>query len=433
MSQSPYFERNAPVINADETIYWNRKDPLQVAISDNVGIKHYRAQLHDGSEAVATISKNVDDRAKEVMVQIEYPNMGFGYNKDRFTLNIEATDTSFWNFFKGNRNTQTIEVVVDRSKPLVSIIENSYGISQGGSALVVFQAKDANLVDLYIETNYGKTFDVVPFYKENYYIALVAWPVPQDRFRASIVAKDIAGNETTRKIPYYLKAKRYKKSDITLKKRFLDNEIAALADDFVRFRGIENNIEKFRGLNEDLRKENTRLIEEASQITDFTRIDDFSIDPFYPLKNAAAVASFGDHRTYYDDAGNKVSTSYHLGLDLASVKNAPVHLSNPGTVKYASDNGLYGNMPLVSHGLGLHSLYGHCSEMNVEQGQQVGAKDVIAHTGATGLAFGDHLHFGISIQGVEVRPEEWMDANWIKLNVDEVIKQSKEIIDIQKK
>jgi murein DD-endopeptidase MepM/ murein hydrolase activator NlpD len=150
--------------------------------------------------------------------------------------------------------------------------------------------------------------------------------------------------------------------------------------------------------------------------------------PFYPLKNAAAVASFGDHR-YFKYDGNLVSESYHLGLDLASTAGANVVVSNAGEVVYTQYNGIYGKNIIISHGLGVYSLYGHNSSFLVDEGEQVKAGDVIAKTGMTGLALGDHLHFGMLVQGVEVRPEEWMDKNWMKDNIFGVINSAKKIID----
>jgi murein DD-endopeptidase MepM/ murein hydrolase activator NlpD len=47
----------------------------------------------------------------------------------------------------------------------------------------------------------------------------------------------------------------------------------------------------------------------------------------------------------------------------------------------------------------------------------------------TGLALGDHLHFGVLVQGIEVRPEEWMDKLWIKNNIDKVFNEADKIID----
>ncbi len=45
------------------------------------------------------------------------------------------------------------------------------------------------------------------------------------------------------------------------------------------------------------------------------------------------------------------------------------------------------------------------------------------------LALGDHLHFGVLVQGIEVRPEEWMDKKWIRNNIDNVFKEASSIIE----
>ena len=156
-------------------------------------------------------------------------------------------------------------------------------------------------------------------------------------------------------------------------------------------------------------------------------IVDFKINEMYPLKNAQIVASFGDHRLYsYDDTA--ISESYHLGLDMASNAMASIKPQNGGDVVYANCNGIYGNMPILSHGLGLYTLYGHCSSVNVNAGEYLSAKNIVAKTGKSGYAMGDHLHFGVLIQGVEVRPQEWMDKQWMKLNISDVIKEAKKII-----
>ena len=148
----------------------------------------------------------------------------------------------------------------------------------------------------------------------------------------------------------------------------------------------------------------------------------------YPLKNAQVIAHFGDHRKYYYK-GKFISEAYHLGLDLASNSMAEIKPRNGGEVVYSDFNGLYGNMPVVNHGLGLYTIYGHCSSVNVTSGDEVTKGETIAHTGKSGYAMGDHLHFGVLVQGIEVRPQEWMDKQWIKLNITNVIKSAKAIID----
>jgi murein DD-endopeptidase MepM/ murein hydrolase activator NlpD len=123
-----------------------------------------------------------------------------------------------------------------------------------------------------------------------------------------------------------------------------------------------------------------------------------------------------------------VRLSYHVGYDLASTKMASIRASNPGTVVYADENGIYGNMPMIDHGLGLYTLYGHCSQILVKEGDHVNAGEVIAKTGTTGLALGDHLHFGMLVQGIEVRPVEWFDGKWIKKFIDNVFREADKII-----
>ncbi|HWX25675.1 MAG TPA: M23 family metallopeptidase, partial [Vicinamibacteria bacterium] len=66
------------------------------------------------------------------------------------------------------------------------------------------------------------------------------------------------------------------------------------------------------------------------------------------------------------------------------------------------------------HGYGLLSLYGHLSSIDAAAGAAVKRGDLIGHTGSTGLAGGDHLHFSMILQGVQVDPKEWWDPHWIR-------------------
>ena len=44
------------------------------------------------------------------------------------------------------------------------------------------------------------------------------------------------------------------------------------------------------------------------------------------------------------------------------------------------------------------------------------------------MALRDHLHFGVLVQGIETRPEQWQDKKWIENNSDNVINEGKKII-----
>ncbi|RUM44123.1 MAG: M23 family peptidase [Hydrogenimonas sp.] len=428
LANSPMFERNAPTIEVADRLYWNLKKPINVVLKDDSGIRHYRVILNDGKSDFVVAESEFESPMKSVEVPVSLPRAGWDRRATHAMMRVETTDASRWNLFKGNHATKTVQLTIDAVKPSAYILANSYKITQGGSALVVFSAKDEHLKDVVIHTNFGKTFKAEPFYKPGYYAALIAWPVTESTFRAWVEATDLANNVTKVHIPLYLKNYRYRRSNITLKDRFLQGKIADLASQFDETANISDPLERFKIINEEIRAKNEALIHKLSENVSDQLIHSWSVKPFYPLKNGKKVASFGDHRFYYYD-GKHVSESYHLGLDLASVKMAQVRSSNPGRVVFAGDNGIYGNMPLIDHGLGLYTLYGHCSTLYVAEGDTVMKKEVIAKTGRTGLALGDHLHFGVLVQGVEVRPIEWMDAHWIKDNITNVFEMARRMID----
>ena len=425
---SAMFERDVPVITMENNGYWNLKKPLQVVIDDASGLKSYKIVLKNNGERQILQNEQFITPEKALHVELAPPRSAYAMKSKDIIISIEATDASKWNMLNGNSVKIEYKLKIDKKRPQLSIVSNSYKIKKGGAALVIFKAKDDNLKDLYIQTSFGKKFHVTPFYKEGYYISLLAWPVTENNFRATVIATDEADNIAKKHVPLYLKDKRYRISKIKLSEKFLDGKIAELAEEFVETNGVTDRIEQFKIINEDVRAKNEKLIHDITSNVPDEMISNFKIKKMYPLKNAAIVAHFGDHRLY-SYQGDRVSESYHLGLDMASNAMAKIKPQNSGDVVYADYNGLYGNMPIIHHGLGLYTLYGHCSSLNVANGDSIRAKAQIANTGKSGYAMGDHLHFGVLIQGIEVRPAEWMDTQWMKLNISNVIKDAKEIID----
>ena len=422
------FERNAPEIVFENNGFWNLKSPLQVAIKDESGVVDYTIVLQTSSGQKELASAHFVAPTSDITLEIKPPRGAYAIKDQQVKIIIEARDASKWNFLNGNAAHKEVVLNIDKKRPQVSIVANSYKISRGGSALVVFKAKDENIDKIYIKTNFGKIFHVTPFHKDGYYISLLAWPVKAKSFRADVVVSDLAGNSVKAYVPLYLKERNYKVSHLNITDKFLKGKIADLASQFDETAGVEDPIEQFKIINEKVRTKNEELIHKITSKVPTEMIDNFKINKMYPLKNAKVVASFGDHRLYYYK-GKRVSESYHMGLDLASKAMASIRPQNGGEVVFADFNGLYGNMPIIHHGLGLYTLYGHCSSLAVTQGDEVRPRQVIAHTGKSGYAMGDHLHFGVLVQGVEVRPQEWMDKHWIKLNITKIIKLAKEMID----
>jgi murein DD-endopeptidase MepM/ murein hydrolase activator NlpD len=92
----------------------------------------------------------------------------------------------------------------------------------------------------------------------------------------------------------------------------------------------------------------------------------------------------------------------------------PVVAANDGKVVFAGELGIYGNCVVVDHGYGLQSIYGHLSEIAVKPGDLLKKGQSMGRSGETGLAGGDHVHFSIQVDGVQVQPIEWWDEHWIQ-------------------
>jgi murein DD-endopeptidase MepM/ murein hydrolase activator NlpD len=96
---------------------------------------------------------------------------------------------------------------------------------------------------------------------------------------------------------------------------------------------------------------------------------------------------------------------YHTALDLDGITGDPIKAIKKGKVIYAeSERFGYGKNVIVDHGDGLTSLYAHLSNIDVKTGQEVDTDTVLGEMGATGHAFGDHLHLEVRDNGVSINP-----------------------------
>jgi murein DD-endopeptidase MepM/ murein hydrolase activator NlpD len=97
--------------------------------------------------------------------------------------------------------------------------------------------------------------------------------------------------------------------------------------------------------------------------------------------------------------------SGHLGIDIAAGLGDPLYAVDNGVIVYASSiSGGYGNMVMIDHGNGYHSLYAHLSDFNSYCGQSVYQGQVIGYAGSTGNSTGTHLHFEIRYNGGFINP-----------------------------
>jgi len=235
----------------------------------------------------------------------------------------------------------------------------------------------------------------------------------------SVVAEDEAGNSKIIDVPYKLKDIRYRKSNVDVSEKFIEGKMSPLLDrDHSEAEDLKN---VFLKVNRDLRKENNEQIREIGGKSSAQIIWNGA---FHQLSNSKVESNFADDRTYYYE-NQPIDQQYHLGYDLAVTKRYPVEVANDGVVIFVGDLGIYGNTIIVDHGRGITTLYGHLSTTDVNEGDRVKKKQIRAGTGQTGLAAGDHLHYGVYINGIPVRPIEWWDDKWINDNIINKIRQAR--------
>lgn len=103
--------------------------------------------------------------------------------------------------------------------------------------------------------------------------------------------------------------------------------------------------------------------------------------------------------------------AFHTGVDLANDEGTPVQVAAPGRVAWAGAMPIRGNSVIVDHGAGVKSGYHHLSAITTSVGQHVATGEVVGLVGMTGLSTGPHLHWELSIWGVNVDPMTWI-ATW---------------------
>jgi len=115
-------------------------------------------------------------------------------------------------------------------------------------------------------------------------------------------------------------------------------------------------------------------------------------------------------------------TRMHKGIDFAVPTGTPIMAAGNGTVETAGRAGGYGNLLVIRHANGYSTAYGHLSRFanGVTKGARVTQGQIVAYSGATGLATGPHLHYEIRQNGEQVNPTTVQVASGQKLEAEQL-------------
>ena len=174
---------------------------------------------------------------------------------------------------------------------------------------------------------------------------------------------------------------------------------------------------KYRSFPEERLKVDRKMVEFPPEILRRVRQDQaavraacehvtarrYWVRPFVWPVRSRVLSPFGLRRIF-----NGQPRSPHSGVDLRAPAGTPVKAANRGRVTLVRNCYLSGWTVVLDHGYGLFSLYAHLSRVEVRRGDLVSRGQVIGLSGCTGRATGPHLHWGVSLLGARLDPQQFM-------------------------
>jgi murein DD-endopeptidase MepM/ murein hydrolase activator NlpD len=393
-----------------------RTPTLAAMVQDSgTGLRHVTIRLRQNDQEVVLAD---DDLNKERAKTYDIGNLigeKYKIQEGPASLNISVSDYALRNFLRGNRTDISKDFLFDIHPPKLEVLEGQHYINQGGSECVVYRvSEDTEQSGVQVGSHFFPGFPVNGSPDKNLHFALFAleydWPADSP---IKVYAGDAAGNEVTADFWHKVFPKQFRNRDIPLGDRFVQKAVPEILSHTPEVKDQGDPVKNFVAINGDLRKKNHETIRKLAAQSPGQFLWNGA---FLQLSNSKVESFFADRRKYIYQ-GQAVDQQDHVGFDLSVVEHYPIEAANDGKVVLAEYFGIYGNAVLIDHGAGLISLYGHLSEIGVKPGQMVKKKEVLGKSGATGLAAGDHLHFGLFLQGVPVNPTEWWDEKWIKDHV----------------
>ncbi|MEJ2136298.1 MAG: M23 family metallopeptidase [Desulfofustis sp.] len=423
-----FFEGEKPKLTLDSPqTYLGTQSMVEISGTDGKsGLRHLRVRISQG------------EIAKELYVE-EFPRNGFtgmigqpqktvkipfnpadsGFQDGPAQIVLEAYDYSLRGLLKGNKTIVTRELSIDTTPPKVSILHSEQYINPGGTGIAIYRLTDPDITSgVQINDRFHPGF-LVGDGRDDTFICYFALPYSANQLDTSfVVAVDPAGNKTQLPFTVIFKKKNFRQDRINVSDGFLDKKIPEFMQYYPEMSGTM--VDKYLFTNKEVRIQNNSKISELCGAPHKQRLWE---GKFHRMPGSSR-AGFADHRTYF--YGSKpIDRQVHLGIDLASTRNAEVKAAEKGIVIYADYLGIYGNMVMIDHGQGIFSLYSHLSKIDVAPNDQVDKLTVIGLTGTTGMAGGDHLHFSMLVNGVFVTPIEWWDQHWIDVTIEDPLTESR--------
>jgi murein DD-endopeptidase MepM/ murein hydrolase activator NlpD len=397
-----------------------RQTPFQVEVAESRrGLTYVKAELVQGDRSAALIEKSYPESSQFLPWESgqtadtlsgsagtqNLPELKEGTAQIRVTVRRAAT----WLRHPAPRIYE-ISLPVRLRPPSLEITSTRMYVTRGGCELVTYRIGATAVRDGVQAGPWWFPGYPLPGKDGQDRFALFAAPYDMQDPDIRLVVADDAGNTMEKDFIDAFHDRTFKADTLDITDAFIGRVVPDILAQSPEIEDRGNPLDNYIAVNRELRLKNAATLK---SLAGKSKPAFLWTKPFLMLPNGKVMATFGDRRTYRYQ-GATIDTQTHLGYDLASVRKAEVPAANDGIVVFAGFLGIYGNAVIIDHGYGLMTIYGHLSSIAVSEGQQVARGSTIGRTGTTGLAGGDHLHYGTLLQGLPVNPIEWSDSHWIR-------------------
>jgi murein DD-endopeptidase MepM/ murein hydrolase activator NlpD len=395
-----------PVIDLPSAAtYVGQSTPISIRVQDPRGVRRLTASLEQNGTRypvfeAAQLSKSPDNTWNFAAGTKNTPQLQAG----KARLIVEATSNDLL------RKTARVEreVTVVTQPPTVSVDSDQHYLYLGMADLATFNVSgDWTEAGVRVGDQKFRAWPMPGGKPGLFSMFAFAWNMPPDTVPV-VYASNGTGNDVTSPLVFQFPKKeqpKYTTHDLQVSDAFMQKVVGELDPN-----GTGDLVTRFVKINNEMRRANNKTLSDLQ----FKTADKFLwSQPFIRQSHSQAESTFADVRNYIYQ-GKKIDQQVHLGYDLAVTQHVGVQASNDGKVVYAAPLGIYGNCIVVDHGYGLQTIYGHLSKIDVHEGDIVKRGQVMGLSGQTGMAGGDHIHFAMQLDGVQIDAKEWWDEHWIR-------------------
>lgn len=398
---------------------------LSLRVSDkDSGLDEIIVRISQKNQPRELVRKKFDStQVKQETIDFMINPKELGFREGNVELQVLAFDKALWN--NGSRLSKIVEV--NFLKPQIAVLTPQQNGVLGGSELVFYKVtgKAPDTQGVVGQGSLYPGFKAEGWSDEfagHHSVYLAFYPIPASFREGSdsmqIVARDNLGNSANAPFNYRIRNRSWS----SFRTSFSEEQASKLKESLVSYaqrekismRPTGNLINDFKALLKLLAVSDESFLGAALAESEPRRLWH---DAFSPPAPSAPNNSAGDQRVVMVGT-QEVLRGAAAGVRFPVSRRTPVTAANGGKVAFIGELGLLGNTIVIDHGLGLSTVYGHLSDVQVQRGTMVEKGGSIGNTGTTGLAQSEEVYFETRLHGVPVSPNEWWDQTWVTDHIE---------------